>query len=71
MVELLALAHERGCECELADHLSAILQDRDLPDMAALRERFSPDPATLPVVTVRLASLAACDADLLGVGDAA
>ena len=71
MVELLALAHERGCERELADRLSAGLETRRLPDMAELRERFSPDPAALPVVTVRLASLAAYDADLLGAGDAA
>ena len=58
MVELLALAHERGCERELADHLSAGLEARRLPDMAALRDRFSPDPAALPVVTVHLATLA-------------
>ena len=39
--------------------------------MAALRERFSPDPAALPVVTVQLATLAAYDDGLLGAGDAA
>ena len=71
MVELLALAHERGCERELADHLSAGLQAGRLPDMETLRDRFSPDPAALPVVTVRLASLAAYDDGLLGAGDAA
>ncbi|MGB8432989.1 MAG: IS21 family transposase, partial [Burkholderiales bacterium] len=70
MVELLAMAHERGCERELADQLSAGLQDGQLPDMAALRERFSPDRAELPTVVVRLAPLAAYDNDLLGAGDA-
>lgn len=70
MVEILALAHERGCERDLAEHLSIGLEARQLPDMAALRERFSPDPAALPIVTVRLASLAAYDG-LLGAGDAA
>ena len=44
MVEPLALAHERGCERELADRLSADLEAGRLPDMAALRERFSPIP---------------------------
>ena len=70
MVELLALAHERGCERDLAEHLSADLEARRLPDMEVLRNRFSPDPAALPIVTVRLASLAAYDG-LLGAGDAA
>jgi hypothetical protein len=73
MVELLALAHERGCESELADQLDASLQARRLPDMAALRERFAPDPSRLPNVVVRLAPLNAYEA-LIGAsltGDAA
>lgn len=73
MVELLAMAHERGCESELADQLTASLQARRLPNMAALRERFAPDPARLPSVVVRLAPLNAYEA-LLGAnltGDAA
>ncbi|CDX11358.1 conserved hypothetical protein [Mesorhizobium plurifarium] len=48
MVDLLAMAHERACESELADQLDAALQARRLPDMAALRERFAPDPSRLP-----------------------
>lgn len=64
-VDLLALAHERGCESELADQLTASLQARRLPDMAALRERFAPDPSRLPNVVVRLAPLNAYEA-LLG-----
>ena len=73
MVDLLAMAHERGCESELADQLDAALQARRLPDMAALRERFAPDPSRLPNVVVRLAPLNAYEA-LIGTnltGDAA
>ena len=72
-VELLALAHDRGCESELADQLTASLQARRLPDMAALRERFAPDPSRLPNVVVSLPPLNAYEA-LLGAsptGDAA
>ena len=64
-VELLALAHERGCESELADQLSADLQAGLLPDIAELRERFAPDPGRLPEVVVELAPLDSYDA-LLG-----
>jgi len=57
MVVLLALAHDRGCEAELASRLAEILQAGLLPDVAELRARFSPDPASVPHVTVELASL--------------
>ena len=63
MVELLALAHERACEAELADILDTDLDAGRMPDMAALRRRFSPDPATLPEVVVTLAPLS--DYDIL------
>lgn len=53
MVELLAMAHERGCESELADQLAATLKARRLPDMAALRERFA--PRSLPATECRRA----------------
>jgi len=33
-----------------------------LPDLAALRERFAPDPAALPVVSVHLAPLSTYEA---------
>jgi hypothetical protein len=39
-VGLLSLAHERGCEAELAETLDADLAAGRLPDLAALRERF-------------------------------
>jgi hypothetical protein len=73
MVELLAIAHERGCESELAEALAAHLAERKLPDMAAIRARFAPDPAKLPNIVVRLASLDTYEA-LIGseaTGDAA
>ena len=41
---LLAIAHERGCEAELAALLDASLDAGDLPDIAALRARFAPGP---------------------------
>lgn len=71
-VELLALAHDRGCEAELAQVLAADLLANRLPDMAALRARFSPDPAALPTVVVQLTPLAAYEALLGGdMGEAA
>jgi transposase InsO family protein len=62
MVELLALAHEKGCERELAERLADALDGGELPDMAALRAHFSPDPAMLPSVSVHLASLSGYEA---------
>lgn len=56
-VELLALAHERACEAELAAVLDAELDAGRLPDLAALRRRFAPDPAAIPEVTIILAPL--------------
>ena len=65
MVDLLAMAHERGCEAELAALLAADLAAAQLPDLPALRARFAPDPATLPEVVVHLTPLIAYEA-LLG-----
>jgi transposase InsO family protein len=67
MVNLLALAHERGCEAELATLLGADLAAGQLPDITALRARFAPDPAALPEIVVRLTPLIAYEA-LLGAG---
>ena len=67
MVDLLALAHERACEAELAGILDADMAAGRLPDMAALRTRFAPDPATLPEVVVTLAPLSGYDILLSGV----
>lgn len=59
MVELLGLAHERGCESELAGELTVCLDSHRLPDMTILRARFAPDPAQMPNVVVQLAPLTA------------
>ncbi|HYW77372.1 MAG TPA: IS21 family transposase [Gammaproteobacteria bacterium] len=61
-VELLAIAHERGCEAELAAALEAELDAGRLPELAALRARFGPDPAQLPTVEVDTAELASYQA---------
>jgi transposase InsO family protein len=57
LVELLSLAHDRACEAELAGILTDHLQADRLPDLAALRVRFAPDPARLPEVCVDLVPL--------------
>jgi len=61
MVGLLALAHERACEGELADLIEHDLDAGRLPDLKALQEHFAPSIADIPKVTVDLASLAAYD----------
>ena len=53
MVGLLALAHDRGCEAELAEAIDA----GRLPDLNVLARRFAPDPAEVPDVTVELVPL--------------
>ncbi len=60
-VELLELAHDRACEAELAEAIEAALNAGELPDPARLRDRFKPDAAAIPDVTVELASLSAYD----------
>src|SRR3989441_11942919 len=60
-VELLALAHDRACEVELAQVIDAELDAGRLPDLALLRERFGPSPASVPVIDVKLVALNAYD----------
>ena len=60
-VELLALAHDRACEAELAQVIDAELDAGRLPDLALLRERFGPIPASVPVIDVKLVPLNAYD----------
>ncbi|MGH6679156.1 MAG: IS21 family transposase [Bradyrhizobium sp.] len=62
MVRLLALAHERCCEAELAAELDAILGSGCLPDADMLEARFAPASTTSPQVTVILPSAGAYDA---------
>ena len=61
MVGLLALAHDRACEAELANVIDADLDAGRLPDLDRLRERFMPDAASIPEVVVELASLSLYD----------
>jgi hypothetical protein len=69
VVGALAIAHERGCEADLAALIDASLAAGDLPNLAAgdlpnlagLRARFAPDPEALPQVTVMLTPLSAYD----------
>jgi len=55
-VDIFALAHDRRCEAELAPIRSGVtsglLAANELPDMAMMRARFSPDPASLPDIIV-------------------
>ena len=62
MVGLLALAHDQSCEAELAAALDAMLDAGELPDPAALRERFGPAAAPAPAVVVALPSIGTYDA---------
>ena len=61
-VELLALAHDRGCEAELATVLDAALAAGQTPDIATLRARFAPNPTALPAATIHLTPLDAYEA---------
>ena len=56
-VELLAMAYERCCEAEIADILEADLEQKIIPDIAALRNLFALNPERLPKAEVRLAPL--------------
>jgi hypothetical protein len=57
MVGLLALAHDRACEAELAEAIDAELDAAKLPDLDELGRRFSSHPAAIPEITVEVAPL--------------
>jgi hypothetical protein len=61
MVGLLALAHDRGVEADLAVAIDAGLNAGELPDLATMLRRFTPKAAAAPVVLVILPPLAAYD----------
>ena len=61
MIGLLALAHDRACEAELAHAIDADLNAGCLPDLDRLRDRFKPDEAGIPNVAVELVPLSAYD----------
>lgn len=60
-VKLLPLAHDRGCEAELAELIDAELDAGRLPDLAILRQRFAPNPASVPVIKVEFVALSSYD----------
>src|SRR6266849_9375725 len=57
MVGLLALAHDRACEAELAEAIDAELDAGRLPDLDMFGRRFAPNPAAIPDITVEPAPL--------------
>ncbi len=61
MVGLLALAHDRGVEADIAVAIDAGLEAGALPDLAAMMRTFTPATATVPDVSVILPSLASYD----------
>lgn len=62
MVGLLALAHERACEADLACELDRLIEGGVLPDLAALESRFGPAHGSIPDITVTLPSPGLYDA---------
>jgi len=62
MVGLLALAHERACEAELAIAIEEELDAGRLPNLSTLTERFAPKTVAAPNVIVALPELAVYDA---------
>jgi hypothetical protein len=76
MVSLLALAHDRGCEAELAAALTEQMAGPEVAsgvgiDVAALQARFAPAPGKMPDVVVNLPPIASYDLLLPSVGAAA
>ena len=61
MVGLLALAHDRACEAELAHVIDAGLDAGNPPDLRRLHDRFKPDRTAIPDVAVELTPLTAYD----------
>src|SRR5712692_11462002 len=57
MVGLLALAHDRACEAELAEAINAELDAGRPPDLDTLGRRFAPHPTAIPDITVEVAPL--------------
>jgi hypothetical protein len=70
MVGLLALAHERNCEAELATVLVAELDQGSLPELTDLRARFAPSCSAPPAISVLLPPIASYDVLLPATGAA-
>ena len=69
MVGLLALAHDRGVEAELAAAIDAGPDVDELPDLAAMPRRFTPLAAAAPEVRVILPALTSFDRLIALAGD--
>jgi hypothetical protein len=61
MVGLLALAHDGGCEAELAETLDADLNTGRLPALDRLQARFRSKAMSVPDVAIDLVPLSAYD----------
>jgi hypothetical protein len=57
VVGLLALAHDRACEAELAEAIDAELDAGRLPDLDTLGSCFASNPTAIPDVTVEVTPL--------------
>jgi hypothetical protein len=57
IVGLLALAHDRACEAELAEAIDAELDAGRLPDLDTLGRCFAPHSSAIPDITVEVAPL--------------
>jgi hypothetical protein len=63
VVGLLALAHEGGCEADLAQVITEQLErGGGVPELAALQARFAPAIAAPPLIHVELPPIASYDA---------
>ena len=69
MVGLLALAHDRGVEADLAAVLDAILDAGELPTLAEMIRRFTPVTTAAPMVSVILPPVTAYDSLLAPAAD--
>ncbi len=60
-VDLLALAHDRCCEAQLAAEIERGLGAGELPDAKVLRDRFLPPPESLPAIGTEVPALSEYD----------
>ena len=56
-VDFLALAHENGCEAEIADAIEESLRTGSLPDIEFLRTRFAFQEHSIPCQDVAVVHL--------------
>jgi hypothetical protein len=71
IVGLLALAHERACEAELASIIDKELDAGQLPELSVLTTYFAPKHTAMPAVVVNLPTLAVYDEIVTIRGEAA